>query len=342
LDDNLAKETPAWSVAQQSSSATPAPGAETAAVLHADVRGKSDEAVVLLHGQPGNAAEWNRVAGLLEDRFLVIIPDRPGYGNSDGPATGFAGNAAAVISLLDRLEVRRALIVGHSWAGGAAIWAAAEHPSRVSGLVLVSSVGPGEHLTWNDRFLAAPVAGDAIAAVADGALGLLTGSAWVQSLADSRLPERARDAYSYLASLGGTKNRPWHSFLLEQRHFLRELGELEPLLERISAVTVVLHGTADRTVEPEVAVRLAAAIRGADLVLVPGARHLLPQQHPEDVVSAIRSAADRSAAGSERAGSGRGEADSGGAAAASDCRLDGQVAPDGERGAENPDQTANH
>lgn len=339
MDENVGEETPARSVppgfdggspAPASRNPTPAsrypsPARRTPALVHADIRGSSDEAVVLLHGQPGTSAEWNRVAGLLEDRFLVIVPDRPGYGNSDGPATGFAGNAAAVISLLDRLGVRRALIAAHSWAGGAAIWAAAEHPSRVSGLVLVSSVGPGENLTWNDRFLAAPLAGEAIAAAADGALGLLTASARVQSLANRCLPNRARDAYSYFAGLGGTKNRPWHSFLVEQRHLLQELGDLAPLLERVTAATVVLHGTADRTVEPDVAIRLAEAIHGAELVLVPGAGHLLPHQHPEDVAAAIRSAADRIAA--ERG-------------AAGGQRLDGQVAPDGERGAENPDETA--
>lgn len=310
-----------------------APGSETPTTLHADIRGTSGEAVVLLHGQPGNSAEWKRVADLIEDRFLVISPDRPGYGNSDGPARGFAGNSAALIALLDRLGVPRALVVGHSWAGGAAIWAAANNPGRVSGLVLVSSVGPSEHLTWNDRLLGAPVAGEAIAAAADGALGLLTGSAWVQSLADRRLPERARDAYHFIAGLGGSKNRPWHSFLLEQRHFLREVGELDPLLAMIGVATVVLHGTADRTVEPEVAVRLAGTIQDADLVLIPGAGHLLPQHHPEEVAAAINSAADRAAAEA-------GSADQ--AEAGSDRRLDGQVASDGESGAEHPDQSANH
>jgi pimeloyl-ACP methyl ester carboxylesterase len=303
-------------------------GSGPPAALYADIRGSSDEAVVLLHGQPGSSGEWDSVAGLLEDRFLVITPDRPGYGRSDGPATGFAGNTAALITLLDRLGVPRALIVGHSWAGGAAIWAAAKHPGRVSGLVLVSSVGPGERLTWNDRLLAAPVAGEAVAAAADVALGLLAGSSRVRSFADRHLPSRARDAYSYIAGLNGAKSRPIHSFLLEQRHFLRDLGELEPLVAAINTVTVVLHGTADKTVEADVAVRLAAGIRKAELVWVPGAGHLLPQQHPSDVATAIRAVADRAAA--DRAAPRR------------RFGLDGQVPADCESGAEHPDQTADH
>ncbi len=261
----------------------PAPGAR----LSAEIYGPPGRPVVLLHGQPGTAADWKRVIALVEDRYEVIAPDRPGYGATGGPATGFAGNARAVLDLLDRLGRSRALIVGHSWAGGAAIWAAATYPERVSGLVLVSSVGPGERLAWNDRLLGAPLAGEAIAAAAGGALTLVAGNSRVQSLADSHLPRRARDGYRYLARLAAGQDRLWRTFLVEQRHLLSDLGGLEPVLARVEAPTVVLHGASDRTVEPAVAVHLASRISGAKLIMVAGARHLIPQDHPGAVAAAI-------------------------------------------------------
>ena len=242
---------------------------------------------MLLHGQPGTAADWKRVIALVDDRFEVIAPDRPGYGATSGPATGFAGNARAVLDLLDRLDRSQAIIVGHSWAGGAAIWAAATWPQRVSGLVLVSSVGPSERLAWNDRLLGAPLAGEAIAAAAGGALTLVAGNSRVRSLADNHLPRRARDSYRYLARLAAGQDRLWRSFLVEQRHLLSDLGDLEPLLAEVKTPTVVLHGASDRTVEPAVAVHLASGIRGAKLQMVAGARHLIPQDHPDAVAAAI-------------------------------------------------------
>ncbi len=263
------------------------PQASPGTGLSAEIYGPPGRPVVLLHGQPGTAADWKRVIALVEDRYEVIAPDRPGYGATSGPATGFAGNAHAVLDLMDRLGRSRAIIVGHSWAGGAAIWAAASCPERVSGLVLVSSVGPSEHLAWNDRLLGAPLAGEALAAAAGGALTLVTGNSRVRSLADSHLPRRARDGYRYLARLAAGQDRLWRSFLVEQRHLLNDLGGLEPLLAQVKAPTVVLHGASDRTVEPAVAVHLASGISGAKLHVVDGARHLIPQDHPDAVAAAI-------------------------------------------------------
>src|SRR4051794_20061292 len=76
---------------------------------------------VLVHGQPGSAADWAPVRQLLEDDFTVLVPDRPGYGRTGGSAIGFGANADAIVELLDRHGIPSATIVGHSWGGGVAI-----------------------------------------------------------------------------------------------------------------------------------------------------------------------------------------------------------------------------
>jgi pimeloyl-ACP methyl ester carboxylesterase len=118
--------------------------------------------VVLLHGQPGSRGDWAPVTQRLEEHFLVVAPDRPGYGQTGGRARGLRGNAAAVVSLLDRLGVAKATIVGYSWAGGVALALAQDAPERVAGLVLVSSVSPAEPVTRLDRMLAMPPIGTAV------------------------------------------------------------------------------------------------------------------------------------------------------------------------------------
>lgn len=254
--------------------------------LQATVRGRGP-AVVLLHGQPGTGHDWRWVAPLLDDRYTVVIPDRPGYGRTGGTATGFAGNARATIELLDRLGCERAVLVGHSWAGAVAQAAASAHPERVSGLVLVSSVGPGEHLGWDDRILAAPVVGDAIAATAIGGLGLLLGRDRVQAFAGRHLAGRSYEAVVALTRLTRGGSRVWRSFVTEQRALMDELELLGPALGRIAAPTVVLHGDADRLVPPAVAESLAAAIPNSTLRLVPRVGHLLPHDRPHEVALAV-------------------------------------------------------
>jgi uncharacterized membrane protein YbhN (UPF0104 family) len=51
--------------------------------------------LVLLHGQPGSAADWHQVAGRLPAQFHAVAADRPGYGSGQLPAGGFAANARA-------------------------------------------------------------------------------------------------------------------------------------------------------------------------------------------------------------------------------------------------------
>jgi pimeloyl-ACP methyl ester carboxylesterase len=250
-------------------------------------------AVVLLHGQPGTAGDWEWVTPLVEDRYTLIIPDRPGYGSTGGAATGFAGNTSAVVALLDRLAIDSAVLVCHSWAGGIGLAAAISHPARVSGLVLVSSVWPGDGPAFSDRLLALPVVGEVLAATTIGGIGLVLGRRRVQSLASSRLRGWPQDAVTALTRLTGSGSRVWHSFVVEQRALLSELPGLEDGLGRIQVPTALVHGRSDHMVPVESAERLAAAIPGATLRTIPRVGHFLPHDRPEAVAVAIHEVAAR-------------------------------------------------
>ena len=260
--------------------------------LSAEISGAGEPAVLLLHGQPGTGADWQWVVPHLAGRYTVIVPDRPGYGRTGGPATGFAGNARAGVALLDELEVERAVWVAHSWAGAVALAAAETTPERVAGLVMVSSVGPGTPVAWDDRMLAAPVVGDVVAAATVAGIELVLGRRRVRDLAERRLVGRPHDAVVALTRLTGGPaeggHEPvWRSFVAEQRALVDELEALGPGLADIRIPTVVVHGSSDHMVPPAAAERLHAAIPGASLRLIPGAGHLLPHDRPRAVAEAV-------------------------------------------------------
>jgi pimeloyl-ACP methyl ester carboxylesterase len=259
------------------------------AKIVADIRRSeaTDVAVVLLHGQPGTAGDWQWVEPLIDPRFTVLAPDRPGYGRTGGSATGFAGNARSVVDLLDGEGIGTAIVVAHSWAGGAALSLAAAYPERTRGLVLVSSVGPSEDLSWDDRLLALPFIGELIAASTIGGLGYLVGWSRVQRLALRRLRGRNRDAVHAMARLTRESNAVWRSFVTEQRALLKELQTLNDQIASISAPTIVIHGARDRLVSPAVARATAEAITGATLTIIDRAGHLLPHDHPEAIAEAV-------------------------------------------------------
>ncbi len=247
--------------------------------MEADVLGEGP-AVVLLHGQPGDRHDWDLVAGALGRDVRVLVPDRPGYGRTGGRAGGFAANSERVIELLDRHGIDRALVVGYSWGGGVALDVAQRHADRVTGVVLVSSIGGPGSVNTLDRLLAAPLVGPLMA---------IAGFAALRASRIRRLLAPAVDALpdGWLAS--------WRSFVAEERAMLRELPRVTSQLGVTDVPVVVVFGDADRVVPPGSQEALAASLPHADVVRVPGCGHLLPREAPDALAGAISAAANSAA-----------------------------------------------
>jgi esterase/lipase len=88
---------------------------------------------VLLHGQPGSAADWQQLARRLPAALRAVAIDRSGHVASPLLPAGFAANARAVLDELDSRGIQRAVLVGHSYGGGVALMASqgiVMYPSR--------------------------------------------------------------------------------------------------------------------------------------------------------------------------------------------------------------------
>ncbi len=209
--------------------------------------------------------------------------NRPGYGTNRAKAGGFAANARAMVGLLDRLGLKRAIIVGHSWGGGAAIDMARRYPERVAGLVLVGAVGDGSALGLPDRLLALPLLGSLLTVIGFKLAGrLLT----VRRL--RRAVASGDDAWLEATARSWRSSRVWRSFAVEQRALVRETAALQHALSTLRVPTVVLTGGNDHSVPPSAAAALASGIPGARLEELPGVGHQLPQQAPEAVARAVQ------------------------------------------------------
>jgi pimeloyl-ACP methyl ester carboxylesterase len=243
-----------------------------------------EPSVLLLHGQPGSADDWGQVRAAVGNRARMIAIDRPGW-NGRGSPRDLAGNAQTALSALEAHGVERAAVVGHSLGGAVAAWLAAEHPSRVTALVLAAPSVNRASLNRLDLLLAAPLLGPLLAAT-----GLATAGA---ALHTTRLRERIALSLAlderYLRRAGTTLLQPatWRAFAVEQRMLIRELPSLERRLGSITSPTTVVTGTADRIVSPASARQLVGQILGAELVQLAGATHLLPQQRPEELAEIV-------------------------------------------------------
>lgn len=101
--------------------------------------------VVLVHGLGASAEHWSNLAPYLaQSGFRVYIPDLIGYGRSEQPADfsySVRDEAAVVVGFMDALSLKQVELGGWSMGGWIAALVAAEHPDRVSRLMLFDSAG---------------------------------------------------------------------------------------------------------------------------------------------------------------------------------------------------------
>jgi pimeloyl-ACP methyl ester carboxylesterase len=110
--------------------------------LHYVERG-SGRPLVLFHGN-GSMIQDFESSGLIDlasKNYRVIVFDRPGFGHSRRPRNVLwtpVAQADLFVKALDRLGVRSAIVLGHSWGASVAVALALKHPQFVDGLVLAS------------------------------------------------------------------------------------------------------------------------------------------------------------------------------------------------------------
>jgi pimeloyl-ACP methyl ester carboxylesterase len=254
--------------------------------------------IVLIHGAGCNLEDMRLALGeRLAARHRVILIDRSGLGWSERRvrrASSPAYQAAILRDVLDRLGVKRAIVVGHSWGGALAAAFALDHPQRLAGLVLLAPpLYPfPRRATWLYEVFAMPVFGWLYAHT----LALPLGAPFIgMAMASAFLPQRPPRRYI---------RRSGVLLLLRPATFLanaRDVADLKSNLKAqgarynaITAPTLIMTGDRDLVVPPKHhAIACAAAVPNAKLVVLPGIGHMLHHAAADRVVAEIEALATR-------------------------------------------------
>ncbi|MEE1755330.1 alpha/beta fold hydrolase [Streptomyces sp. SP18CS02] len=227
------------------------------------VSGCSGEAVplVLLSGQSNDHHWWDAVRAGFGARFTTVVMDWRGTGESDRPDTdsySTPGFARDVLAVLDHAGIARAHVYGTSMGGRVAQWLAVDHPARVARLVLGCTSPGAPHGVERGPDVRRALAGSDAVAAERALRELMYTPGW---LAEHRGP---------LHTLGDP-TMPAHA----RRRHLRASARHDAwdALPRITAPTLVVHGTDDAFNPTANAPLLTSRIPGARMALVPGARH---------------------------------------------------------------------
>jgi pimeloyl-ACP methyl ester carboxylesterase len=218
--------------------------------VHYQVAGQG-RPLILIHGLSGSSRWWARNVGPLAREFRVHVVDLVGFGGSRASSRFVLRDAADHLSAwMDRLDLDRASLIGHSMGGFIAADLAAEAPQRVERLVLVDAVAlPLPRGRWRQ------------------AVGLVHGL-W-------RLP------VDFLPVLVTDAHRAGPRTILRAAHDLLT-ADIQDKLTRIIAPTLLVWGEHDAIVPAELAQRLSRTLPHAKLAVVAGAGHNPMWDRPDE------------------------------------------------------------
>ena len=245
--------------------------------------------VVLIHGYPLSGRGWDKqVPALLAAGHWVITYDRRGFGQSSQPTTGYDYDtfAADLAALVEHLDLREAVLVGHSMGTGEVTrYLAAYGSARVAKGVLVSPIPPFL-LQTPDNPEGVPQS------VFDGFVQVATADvpAWMKGFLDNfynadtllgtLVSEQAYQASWNIAAAASATAAvacipTWTT-------------DFRADLPKIDVPMLVLQGDADRVLPVDkTGRRLPGLLHDVQLVVIEGGPHAIPWTHADQVNTAL-------------------------------------------------------
>lgn len=225
--------------------------------------------LILIHGAGGSRLSWppeiRRMGGV-----EVFALDLPGHGDSPGgPETSVEAYAAGVIRWMEEQNVSKAVIAGHSMGGAITLTMALSMPDKVAGIVLVST---GGKLRVHPDILALTADDEKFQTAAE----IVTSWSFSEG-SNPRLRELALDRLKETsAEVANADYNACDGFDLMDR-----VGD-------ISVPALVICGEEDRMTPVKYSRYLNENITHAELIMVPGAGHMVTLEKPGTVAEAIR------------------------------------------------------
>jgi len=244
--------------------------------IHLRIEG-SGPPLLLLHGLNASHLTFRRLAPLLASRYTLLMPDLPGFGDSDRdlPDLSYPAQAALLLDLIDRLDLERTAVLGHSIGAAIALRIAVATPERVAALVLAG--GPGAHDMLVPPFLhpLVPLVTPLISQTRGGVRWATRAAMARGAVADEALVDACLRAARF----------PGHAAALTRLLTTGHGPRLD--LRAVQQPVLVLAGAADGYLPPGRARTLAARLPRGEAALIRGAGHLMLEEQPRASATAI-------------------------------------------------------
>jgi pimeloyl-ACP methyl ester carboxylesterase len=261
--------------------------------LHVRVGG-SGPAVVLIHGFGDTGDMWTPLAVALAKNHRVIVPDLRGMGLSSKPDGGYdkKTQAADMRTILDKLGVDKADIVGHDIGTMVAYAYAARYPEKTTKLVVMDGPVPGI-APWAD-IVRLPVlwhfdlGGKDALRLVQGRERIYLDRFWNDFAGDaSKIDEGTRTHYAKLYARPGAMKASFAQF-----QSIRKDNEDNAEFVKTRLTMPVLALGAEKSFGAMQATQMRNAASNVTEVIVPGSGHWLMEESPAATVKAVQSFLD--------------------------------------------------
>jgi pimeloyl-ACP methyl ester carboxylesterase len=244
----------------------------------------SGSPVVLIHGTPSWSYLWRNVASDLARQHTVHVCDLLGYGSSDKRErqdVSITAQTKILAELLDLWGLEQPCVAGHDFGGTIALRLLLLEGRRFRRLALCDPVAIAPWITPFSRHVQAHL--EVFQTMPEHIHRQLI-AAHIRSAITREMTDEQLEPYL----------RPWLGTVGQAAYYRqvaqfdeRYTREIEPRYDQIQTPTLVLWGAQDGWLDPQMGQRLAQAIPGARLSLIPGAGHFLPEDQPEAVAAQL-------------------------------------------------------
>jgi pimeloyl-ACP methyl ester carboxylesterase len=240
---------------------------------------RDDPAIVLLHGYACSLRWWDRVAPELANRGLRVIRfDLLGHGGSEMPRDGYGmdNQAHLIAEALEKLRVRRAVVVGHSMGGTVASALVEQEPRLVRKLAVIDTPP-------RDGFVDSSLLRQTSTWPVVGELARrFTPDPVIKAGLDPAFADDVDVPDQFVDDLDGMTFSAYDKSAAESQDFLED----RPNSERVQDARVpllVIFGAEDEIVEPEAADRWKKDVPRARVVKMGGVGHSPHWERPREV-----------------------------------------------------------
>lgn len=230
--------------------------------------------VIFLHGFPFDHTIWNPLVPLLQGELRLILADLRGFGRSPATDDVYAMRLLAedIRHLMDRLNLEKAVLVGHSMGGYIALAFSQVYPSRLCGLGLVATQAAADPAERRQaRYKTAELVTRKGARVVAG------------DMVNRLTPKK-----ELLKPIKNLILQAQPAAIVGALKGMAERSDLTGSLSAISVPAVVIAGLADQLLPLEKMQTLAQLLPKGWLVEVQGAGHMVMLEEPEQVAGALR------------------------------------------------------